>query len=147
MIDARRWVIVEAWLALGLRIEWAPSYERTNRNWLQSNDEKYQYRYTGGGTWQVLDDEHWRRPGAPKPTCPQMSVSDMQHELAHYLISSPEQREMVNFGFPIDTGRTAEERIASNDREDLALEAEKVIDAVLVGANRLVESVLTPRQK
>jgi len=146
VIDARRWAIVEAWLSLGLRIEWSPrsysvsygSKEETNEGWIEgggaSMNGRYHYRYEGAGVWQVLDADPGRRIGFPRPTSPQICDDDMRHELAHYLAATAEQRALRNFGIKRGPdGDALEER---------AVECERVIDAILEGANRIVLSAM-----
>lgn len=57
MIDARRWILVEAWLALGLRVEWMPSWEASSMpldEW-QDDGEGHRFVYAGNRTWLVED--------------------------------------------------------------------------------------------
>lgn len=131
MIDARRWVLVEAWLALGLRIEWGGSWRDAGARdaWMPDDETRLYYLYSGHGVWTVRDDEVARRIGYPKNAVPVLSTETLRHELAHYLAATPEQRERVNFA-------------AGADEERATLEAEKVIDAMLAGADRIAAQAL-----
>lgn len=130
MIDARRWVLVEAWLALGLRIEWAPSWETIpSGDW--QDDEGQRFYYEGRRTWRVMSSGH----GHVKRTDhPSLSVESMAHELAHYLVATAEQRQQRNFGL-----HSAD---LTSDGEDRAVDAEAAIHAVLAGANHIAQLAL-----
>lgn len=131
MIDASRWVIVEAWLSLGLRLRWAGSYTAREDGWQDDEETKQAFRYGGFGEWEVLDRDTWRT--LPRPEVPQLSTATMRHELAHYLIATPAQREKRNFDLS--------DRF-TDEYEERANAAEKVIDAMLVGANRIAAMAL-----
>lgn len=141
MIDIRRWVLVEAWLALGLRVEWLPSYlesQELDKHWQQDDDSGARYVYDGDRTWRVRD-ESWRsrRPGFKTPKVPELGTDALAHELAHFLSASPEQREQRNFGLADDT---------DGSREAAALETEAVIDAIVAAATRIAESAMAGRR-
>lgn len=127
MIDARRWVVVEAWLALGLRISWAPYYV-DKEQWQEGSDGE-RYFYEGRGQW-LIQDRGARYSMRTDPAT--LSVETMTHELAHYMVSTPEQREQKNFGLTP----------TSTEEEERAVEAEKVIEALVAGCNRIAELAL-----
>jgi hypothetical protein len=129
VIDARRWALVEAWLSLGLRIEWCPSYEeqRFRAHWQSSQYSDEKFLYAGAGAWKVLDRQSGRRMYGPRPTAPQLATEDLAHELAHYLAATKEQRGEINFGMAD----------GDDDAEERAMVAEQVIDAVLTACNRI----------
>lgn len=134
MIDASRWLLVEAWLALGLRLEWCPSYRaREQTGWQECDETGQSYFYRGDGLWEVLIQERGVRVFS-KPECPHLGVETMRHELAHYLAASAADRKEVNFR-------------SDDDAERRTLEAEKVIDAMLVGANRIAAMALAPGRR
>jgi len=93
MIDTRRWVLAEAWISLGLRIEYAGAYESTQiaRDvWMADDDTGERYCYAGDGTWKMPAPS---RPGfgdGPRIFAPSLSTGTMAHELAHYLTASAE---------------------------------------------------------
>jgi hypothetical protein len=135
MIDTRRWVLVEAWLSLGLRVQWAPSYLAVERDsWQRDDEERVDYVYEGGGLWYVLQPERMSLGFSP-PTSPQLGVLTLLHELAHYLVSSEDARAHRNFGL---TGQ-------DNDGEARALEAESVIHAMAVACGRIASLALAGR--
>lgn len=132
MIDASRWVIAEAWLSLGLRLIWAGSHRARDAGWQDDDETKQSYRYAGYETWEVLDrDLGWRV--FPKPEVPYLSTQAMRHELAHYLVATPEQRNKQNFELTDSLTDEFEER---------AVAAEKVLSAMLVGASRVASLAL-----
>jgi hypothetical protein len=129
MVDAARWVLVEAWLSLGLRMRWgyAGSAE------LQVDEESgLRFWYAGHGEWNVERPRDGLRSAYPYNDVPQLGTYAMKHELAHYLAATPEQRERANFG------------LAQKDNadEERALESEAVIDAMLRGCSQVVSSLL-----
>lgn len=132
-LDLRRWILVETWLALGLTMAWATYYDRDRHEWLESQSGRYKFRYVGRKRWEILEPDPYRKPGASRADVPCLDTEDLRHELAHYLAATTEDREKANFGI-VKSG--------NDDREDRALEAEQVIDAVLTGARRLAESGL-----
>lgn len=123
---------MEAWLALGLRLEWAASYTQiASTEWMGDDEEKASYYYEGFGVWRVLE-RHNRMPGYPSPRAPQMGNESMRHELAHYLIATDEQREQRNFGL---TG-------ADTNTEAQTLGAERIIDAMINACDRIAALAL-----
>lgn len=128
MIDPTRWVLAEAWISLGLRLEWAPRWRTDiSREQLMHDDEmRRDYYYHGGGVWHVVEVENGLRVG-PRPTVPELGTEAMSHELAHYLAASGEQRGVFNFGL---TGKDGAE-------EDRALEMEQVIQAITRACGRI----------
>jgi hypothetical protein len=135
-LDLRRWLLVEAWLALGLRMSWATYYDRERHEWIDANSGRYKYRYVGGKEWEILEPDPYRRPGTNRNDVPVLETDDLRHELAHYLSATPEDREKPNFGIA--------KKDLNDERENKALEAEAVIDALLVGARRIAEMGLRP---
>ncbi len=137
MIDARRWILVEAWLALGLRLEWMSSWEAEGvprDEWMEDDEEGCRYLYDGDRTWKVLDEQK-RWAEAARPTAPRLGVAALRHELAHYLTASADQRCKRNFGLTKeDTGE-----------ENVTLLAEQAIDAILSGAAHVAELALRGR--
>lgn len=135
MIDARRWALVEAWLALGLRVSWLPSYEAnrfSREQWVQDEGARREgqpqyYIYVGMREWHVRDDRPERtRYRFPNPSAPSLSTEALTHELAHYLVATEEQRLEVNFG-------------AGETEERETQKAEAVINAMLNGVTRIVD--------
>lgn len=129
MIDASRWVLVEAWLALGLRVEWAPSYERLPDSAIQTDDDGSRFYYDGHGTWKVIEHDRARQ----LRTAPTLTAETMAHELAHYLVATEPAREARNFGLGMEL---------RSDEEYHALAAEKVISAVIAACSRIAELAL-----
>lgn len=131
MIDTSRWLLVETWLALGLRIEWCPSYRRlegTGEQWMDCDETNQKYFYERDGTWRVMShDDSFRR--FTKPECPQLGTLTMRHELAHYLVATALERQEFNFK-------------ADDEAERRTMEVEKVIEAMLAGANRITAAAL-----
>lgn len=126
MIDARRWVLVEAWLALGLRVEWMRGWDAErveSAEWMTDEEEHRKFVYMGDRVWGVYDDRRGISVGGPY-TAPTFGTETLRHELAHYLAATAAQRHLRNFG-------------ATADDEISALEAEKVIDAVIGAAARI----------
>ncbi len=139
MIDPRRWILVEAWLALGLRVQWAPYYSQSEiprDDWQEDDETGARYYYDGFGVWHVLDDR--RYTGAARSLAPRLGVETMRHELAHYLTASEDRRNQRNFGLPGTDADLDEAR---------ALMAERVIDAILAGATHIAELALTTTGK
>jgi hypothetical protein len=141
VIDARRWILAEAWLSLGLRIEWVPSYERdriADDQWQRDDDGGQRFVYSGGGRWWVHDGTNRYGYGRPPLTAPSLSTDAMRHELAHWLTSTEDERGVMNFGAEptgLDTTR-AEER---------AIAAEPVLDAMLSACARIATMALGGR--
>lgn len=132
MIDASRWVIAEAWLSLGLRLTWAGRHQRGQEGWQDDDETKLSYRYAGYETWEVLEpDDRWRV--YPRQDVPVLGTDSMRHELAHYLVATPEQRNARNFELTDKLYDEFEER---------AMAAEKVLAAMLVGASRVAALAL-----
>ena len=128
MIDTSRWLLVEVWLSLGLRIEWEKPWDSKAVEWITCDETRQSFRYTGRGTWTVLDTgDHYRK--FVKPERPYLGADTMRHELAHYLTATPAQRMEPNFG-------------ATNDDETRSIETERVIEAMLNGANRIAAMAL-----
>jgi hypothetical protein len=131
VIDTRRWVLAEAWLSLGLRVEWLSKYQAESiaRDlWMRDEEERTDYIYNGHGVWSIRGDGRSEPSfGFPRATSPAMGTEAMRHELAHYLIATEEERGRTNFGLSN----------SDDDHERRALEAEKVIDAVLAACGRI----------
>ena len=135
MIDTRRWVLAEAWLSLGLRVEWVGTWEASRierADWQDDPDSRARYLYDGLGVWKVERGD--RRRAETETTVPDLSLATMKHELAHYLVSTEEERGKRNFGIP--------SAATSSDNEDRALAAEKVIDALTSACGRIAASAL-----
>lgn len=121
MID--RWILVEIWLALGLRMRFARKWgEQPPKQLAGENNNLW---YAGHGEWVVLPGRQEVGGVLGEFRAPEMSTDDMRHELAHWLSATPAERETVNFG----EGDPLEER---------AVAAEKVIDAIVGAAARVV---------
>ena len=133
MIDPARWIIVEAWLSLGLRLEWCPSWEadRVPKEAWQNVDGA-DFVYHGGGVWWVRDPGR-RRIGQPAYTVPQLSTGALKHELAHWLTAGADERGAQNFGVTETNGAEIEDRVALS---------ESVIDAMLVACARIASMAL-----
>lgn len=129
MIDITRWVLSEAWIANGLRIRFARSYEKPPA---ETFGEDARFWYAGHGEWIVLPSEQGYRPYG-QSDAPVMSVVDMRHELAHFLIATADQRALVNFG----GGDLLEER---------AVAAESVLSSIINAAARIADMALTSRR-
>lgn len=150
MIDARRWILVETWLSLGLRIEWCPSWERdaiAAGDWLDDDDDREarprpRFIYAGQGTWWVDPGDRYRY-GTPPNAAPQLSAAVLGHELAHYLSATDEERGLRNFGASptITSGISGDPA----NTEDRAVAAEKVIDAILAASARIANMALGGR--
>lgn len=134
MIDARRWVLVEAWLALGLRIAWAPAYRDASGDEQLDEELRTRFYYDGHGVWHVVNPQARRYGAAPEPTAPQLGWEALRHELAHWIAAPAEARAKRNFGLT-STDTDAEER---------ALEVEAGLDAMLVAAGRIADLALAP---
>lgn len=144
MIDTARWVLVEAWLSLGLRLRWLHSWEaREITDGLFIDDDggsRLSFTYLGDGEWGVVRPSNdFRVPGYPLNDAPQLGTETIRHELAHYLVATEEQRRKRNFGLSADGSN------GGNEWETRALLGEQVIDAVIRGASRVVSSALPPR--
>jgi len=133
-MDYLRWILCEAWIANGLRVNWGPSYESQHEDWIRSNDG-YSFRYRGFGEWQVLDEERGIRLFGEKPVAPSLSTNDMLHELAHWMIATEDQRHETNFGMGSGEGKTTPEQ---DENERRVVAAEKVIEAVSKAASRII---------
>lgn len=133
MIDARRWVLVEAWLALGLRVEWCPSYQvdSLRDHWQEGEDTPEPFVYAGDRVWLVKSSRRGPLLGS-LGEAPQLGTLDMRHELAHYMAASEEQRAAVNFGMTRD----------SYDDEERAGQAEQIIDAMVAASARIASMAL-----
>lgn len=140
MVDTRRWILVETWLSLGLRVEWAPSYRKVDRDqWMRDDEMNLEYIYAGDRVWLVHDASAGRRmPGVPHPTAPAFGVETLRHELGHYLVATSEQRTQENFGLK-PTG------FDDQDTESRAMEAERIIDAMLGASARIADLALRGR--
>jgi len=138
MIDTRRWVLVEAWLALGLRIEWCPIYQadQFRDHWQQGEDTEERFVYAGDRRWLVKSSRRGPLLGSIGQA-PQLGVLDMRHELAHYLAADEEQRAAINFGMTRD----------SHADEERAGEAEQVIDAMMAASARIASLALERGQR
>ena len=127
MIDATRWVLVEAWLSLGLRVEWSHTWRSDPpRDQLQEDDEGRQFWYEGHGRWLVVPRDRSRYT-ADRTTSPTLATETMAHELAHYLVSSDDDRGKVNFGLSQ----------ADPGPEERAVDAEKVVRALADACSRI----------
>jgi hypothetical protein len=126
VIDAKRWVLAEAWLSLGLRVCWGYDGMFPRDQW-QDDEGRGRYGYLGGGEWAVLRPYDGRT--GPINTAPSLSTETMRHELAHYLSATEEDRGKRNFG--LDENGPA-------DNEDAALLAERVVDAILEASSRII---------
>ena len=124
MMDPSRWIMVEAWFSLGLRIEWIASWELQPLNaHLQMDTDNRRFIYKGNKTWAVAPPGYGSYQGADD-SVPQLSTLTMVHEMAHYLVATEEQRRHVNFGMKANHEETIE-------MEARAAMAEKAIDAML----------------
>jgi len=132
MIDPTRWIVVEAWLSLGLRVEWARSPDHVAVNLWMPDEDGSAYTYDGAGTWLV------RPNGRARTAPPQLSTETMKHELSHWLTASPEQRSMANFGL---TGRNE----TDDPSEASASNAERVIEAMIAASARIASLALGGR--
>lgn len=140
MIDARRWVIVETWLALGLRLEWEHSWERDRcpaDELMLCDETNRRYFYDGHGVWKVLKPPDNARVfrQLPDVRSPTLGVETLAHELAHYMVAQPEQREKMNFGLSVKT-------TLDDGEEERAVLAEQVIDTMLVGVQRIWDTAM-----
>ena len=129
MIDARRWVLAETWLSLGLRLEWMGDWEAErvpSQDWQNDPDERVDFVYDGRGVWRVRGQGPRSLFGA-RPLAPQLSVDTMRHELAHYLAATDEDRGKRNFGLGPDDVET-EERV---------IKAEQIVDALMTACGRI----------
>ena len=134
MIDPRRWILVETWLALGLRVEWCPRYaseDVASSEWQRDDEDGRSFYYAGKRVWIVRDERRGIAAGGPW-TAPTFGTETLSHELAHYLAATPDQRERRNFG-------------ADATSENDALETEAVIDAVVGAAARIAGLALKGR--
>lgn len=140
MIDARRWVLVETWLSLGLRIEWCPAYDRDRipqTAWQTDDDTGGLFIYAGFGVWQA--DRSARSSFARPPlTAPQLSTDVLRHELAHWLTATEDERRKRNFG-------AGDDGVDLRDTEARAIAAEPVIDALLSASARIANLALGGR--
>lgn len=136
MIDTTRWVLVEAWLALGLRVDWCGIYDAEGvpkDAWMRDDETGYDYFYGGQGMWRVRRDRSNRTaPGFPAFSAPCLSVATLRHELAHYMVASEDDRWKVNFGITAD----------DPEPEQQTLLAERVIDALCTGSGRIAALAL-----
>lgn len=136
MIDARRWVLVEAWLSLGLRVSWMDRYdaERVGRDeWMSDDETGSRYIYDGARDWFVAEPTGNRRlPGYANPDAPNLGTGALRHELAHYLTATEDERSKRNFGAKPTVGGDPAET------EERALLAEQVIDAMLNASARVL---------
>ncbi len=124
-----RWILVEAWLLIGLRIRWAKSYEQRPAKLF---GERANTWYAGNGEWVVIPD----RVVAGylgEFEAPEMSTDDMRHELAHWLSATPEERASVNFNALTD------------EPEERAITVERAIDAMCSAAARIASLAITRR--
>jgi hypothetical protein len=138
MIDTRRWVLCEAWLSLGLRIEWAGYASVPREDWME--DDGVSYYYDGYGTWKVAKptSEGYRTPGLPPLTAPMLPTESMRHELAHWLSASQDQRLLRNFGIT---------QADPENRETRALDAEATIDAMMGACDRILSQAIAGRRR
>lgn len=134
MIDATRWILTEAWLSLGLRVEWLPSYETHRKRDWQQNESRMDIHYEGGGLWYVLPEERVST-GYPRHDVPVLATETLKHELAHYLVASADERKRENFGMTED----------SDAQEQAAIMAERVINAMIASTSRIANLALGGR--
>lgn len=135
MIDTRRWVLVEAFLSLGLRFEWAGAYDETRvprEQWIE-DDESVRYFYDGLGVWKVQRPAKGTGSYFPLSVAPSLSADSLRHELAHWIVSTESDRGALNFGMTL----------VSSDAEERAVLAERVIDAMLTACGRITAQALT----
>jgi hypothetical protein len=125
MIDTRRWVIVEMWLSLGLRMQPVKSWDRNRLDlpWQQSNDDGPRFYYKGDELW-IVDDRDGER---------QMATEDMEHELAHWMEATELQRRLENFGL--------REKV-DDEREDKAVNIQRIISAAVDASSRIAQLAL-----
>lgn len=132
MIDCARWVMAEAWIANGLRVSWGPRDDgrlpSDGRGEWQGSASDGLYRYVGWGQWEVPRPSTYLQRPYGESDAPQLTTDTMQHELAHWLVASEEQRGKPNFGMDDK----------SYDAEQRAVDAERVISSVIAAASRVV---------
>lgn len=127
MINPERWILVEAWLSLGLRVRWARSYETASATLQGENQNLW---YAGHEEWVIVVPHRAQVSGQyGEFRVPEMSTDDMRHELAHWLSSTPEERNQVNFG-------------STETNEERAVMAEHTIDAIVRAAGRIATLAL-----
>lgn len=145
MIDTERWVLVETWLSLGLRIRWARPFQATDmdrrgeRELIQRDEDTgLSFWYEGDGEWLVIRPEDGRRSSFPFPLndAPTMSAAAMRHELAHYLRATAEARDKRNFGLTE----------SDQDEESATLSVEAVIAALTQSCGHVVSAAMGPRK-
>lgn len=143
MIDASRWLVLEAWMALGLHVRWALTFETNNsdsNSWLSDDETGLRYRYEGHREWSVIrPTDRYRAVGYPVNDVPTLGYETMRHELAHYMVAGEERREKRNFGLLMSQAPPEDD-----EQERITLLAEQVIDALTRGATRIVHSISQP---
>lgn len=141
MIDPTRWILVEAWLSLGLRVEFAAGH--MNIKWQESIDGGRRFYYEGYGAWIIeLHNEDRKTFGFERATTPELTTRDMAHELAHYIAATEEQREKSNFGMSDDG-----DGFQNIDLENRALLVEQGIHALVRAAANIAAMALGGRGK
>ena len=134
-MDTRRWILVEAWLSLGLRVEWCPGYESQSiakDDWIPDDESNVFYVYAGHRLWLVkppIQTRPWNEP----VTVPVFGIATLRHELAHFMAATKDEREKRNFGMSLE------------DRETHVTQAERVIDAMLLASARIADLALVRR--
>lgn len=141
MIDPTRWIVVETWLRLGLRIRWAKGYEEREvptEVWqtdIDNTGTRFLYLgedYGETGIWVVKqpNPHAFREPDS----APELSTATMLHELAHYLQASKHARTLRNFGLTNTP--------AADEVEDHAMEVERGMRAVIETSARIASMAL-----
>jgi hypothetical protein len=126
MIDARRWIVCEAWLRLGLQLR---SIDPDNlglyaqHDWLRDPDGRW-YLFAGNRTWLV------RGLGTPE-----LATTTMLHELAHWMVSDDHERHVVNFG--VEHGKDP------RNNEPRAAQCEQGLVALMHACNGIANLALT----
>lgn len=126
-MNADRWVILEAWVRMGLRFRTIPHNALNIRKeeW-QEDENRLQYVYEGDGVWLLR--EPYRSPHDHSRVSLEMHTESMLHEMAHYITASEENRYQLNFGLPPQE---------YDEREDRAQLAEDSIRAILGAASHI----------
>lgn len=133
MLEVERWILVEAWLSLGLRVEQCPSWKVSSYS---REDWQGNLLYVGNKLWYTKEVDKWGNAQNIPGTVPFLSTDDLRHELAHYLSATPEQREKINFGM---------DNVPSSEQEDAAIAAEVIITAIATAASRIAVQALGGR--
>lgn len=142
MIDVTRWVLTEAWIANGLRIEWGGYGSATvagrGEGWQPADKgDAGAFRYRGWGVWEVAGESRTGL-GYTRPEAPTLGTDTMLHELGHWLVATAEQRDKLNFGMEA-------EGEAERELEERTLVAQKVLESVCASASRVTQLALAGR--